>query len=150
MPPFPGGMDNGKGFPFGSSVNSWVEIKSNYINFKAGEHPKLPFEGHKLLVFSSKISGYNAANMKVDSYINTMISIAQAHFGSRIRCWHEGADVFGTYDWNEVNESLESYEQVRHTRVGRRKLATEWRVETDWEMKEPKQPKPALGQHGTA
>jgi len=30
-----------------------------------------------------------------------------------------------------------------HTWVGRRELAREWRVETDWEMKEPKQPKPA-------
>ena len=30
-----------------------------------------------------------------------------------------------------------------HTRVGRRELAREWRVETDWEVKEPKQPKPA-------
>jgi hypothetical protein len=35
-----------------------------------------------------------------------------------------------------------------HTRVGRRELAREWRVETDWEMKEPKEPKPALGQNG--
>jgi hypothetical protein len=34
--------------------------------------------------------------------------------------------------------------------VGRRELASEWRVETDWEMKEPKQPKPALGQNGIA
>jgi hypothetical protein len=32
--------------------------------------------------------------------------------------------------------------------VGRRELAREWRVETDWEMKEPKEPKPALGQNG--
>lgn len=34
-----------------------VEIKPNYINFKAGEHPKLHFEGHKFLRFSSKVSG---------------------------------------------------------------------------------------------
>jgi hypothetical protein len=37
-----------------------------------------------------------------------------------------------------------------HIRVGRRELAMEWRVETDWEMKEPKQPKPAPGQNGIA
>ena len=37
-----------------------------------------------------------------------------------------------------------------YTRVGRRELAREWRVETDLEMKEPKQPKPAPGQHGIA
>ncbi|TRX96528.1 hypothetical protein FHL15_002800 [Xylaria flabelliformis] len=34
-----------------------------------------------------------------------------------------------------------------HTRVGRRNLAREWRVKTDWEMTEPKQPKPTS--HGT-
>jgi hypothetical protein len=28
-----------------------------------------------------------------------------------------------------------------HTRVGCRELAREWRVETDWEMKEPEQHK---------
>jgi hypothetical protein len=37
-----------------------------------------------------------------------------------------------------------------HTRVGRRELAREWRAETDWEMKEPKQPKPAPAQNATA
>jgi hypothetical protein len=37
-----------------------------------------------------------------------------------------------------------------YTRAGRRELAREWRVETDWEMKEPKQPKPAPAQNGTA
>ncbi|KAF2415441.1 SET domain-containing protein [Tothia fuscella] len=72
-----------------------VEIKPNYINFKAGEHPQLPFEGHKFL----------------HSYIDTVTRIAQAHFASRIRCWHESFDEFGTYDWNEVNESRKSYEQ---------------------------------------
>ena len=33
-----------------------VEIKPNYLEFKAGEHPLLSFEGHKFLRFSSKIS----------------------------------------------------------------------------------------------
>lgn len=37
-----------------------------------------------------------------------------------------------------------------HTQVGQRELAREWKVETDWEMKEPKQPKPAPGQIGIA
>jgi hypothetical protein len=90
-----------------------VEIKPNYINFKAGEHPKLPFEGHRFLRFSSKVSGSTAADTKVDSYITIVTFIAHAHFASRNRFWHEGADEFGTYDWNEVNESLRSYEQVR-------------------------------------
>lgn len=37
-----------------------VEIKPNYLEFKVGEHPLLPFEGHKFLRFSSKISGIHA------------------------------------------------------------------------------------------
>ncbi|KAE9986982.1 hypothetical protein EG328_004114 [Venturia inaequalis] len=90
-----------------------VEIKPNYISFKAGEHPQLPFEGHKFLRFSPKISESTAADTKVNSYIDTVTRIAQAHFASRIRCWQEGFDEFGTYDWKEVNESLKSYEQVR-------------------------------------
>ena len=89
-----------------------VEIKPNYINFKAGEHPKLPFEGHKFLRFSSKVSGSTAADTNVDSYIGTVTRIAQTFFGSRIWCWHEGADQFGAYNWVEVYESIRSYEQV--------------------------------------
>jgi hypothetical protein len=27
-------------------------------------------------------------------------------------CWHEGADEFGAYNWNEVNESLRFYKQL--------------------------------------
>ncbi|CAG8953446.1 hypothetical protein HYFRA_00010195 [Hymenoscyphus fraxineus] len=88
-----------------------VEIKPNYILFKAGEHPRLPFEGHKFLRFSSKVSGSIAADTNVGSYIETVTRIAQTHFGSRIRCWNEGGYEYGTYKWNEVNESLRSYEQ---------------------------------------
>ncbi|KAH7385096.1 hypothetical protein BKA64DRAFT_712220 [Cadophora sp. MPI-SDFR-AT-0126] len=88
-----------------------VELKPNYINFKAGEHPKLPFEGHKFLRFSSKVSGSTAANTKVDSYIDTVTRIAQTCFGSRIKCWHEGAGQSGAYNWVEVRESLRSYQQ---------------------------------------
>jgi hypothetical protein len=35
-----------------------------------------------------------------------------------------------------------------HTRVGRRELARDWRVHTDYGK--PKEPKPALGQNGIA
>lgn len=35
-----------------------------------------------------------------------------------------------------------------HTRAKRRELARNWRVETDWQMKEPKQPKPDPGHDG--
>jgi hypothetical protein len=91
-----------------------VETKPNYILFKAGEQPILPFEGHKFLRFSSKISGSTAATTKVESYIDTVTRIAKAHFGSRIRYWNEYADEYGEYDWDEVHESIRSYEQVRH------------------------------------
>lgn len=89
-----------------------VEIKPNYILFKAGEHPMLPFEGHKLLRFSSKVSGRIAAATRVESYIDTITRVARARWGSRIRCWHEGDDQYGYYDWKEVHESFRSYEQV--------------------------------------
>ncbi|KAL1633264.1 hypothetical protein SLS58_011153 [Diplodia intermedia] len=88
-----------------------VEIKPYYIEFKAGEHPKLPFEGHKFLRFSSKISGAIAAATKVEDYVNTVTTIAQLHFGSRVKCWNECLDQYGQYGWNEVNESFRSYHQ---------------------------------------
>lgn len=52
--------------------------------------------------------------------------------------------------WLHLYETDVHRADVRtHTRVGRRELAKEWRVETDWEMKEPKQPKPASGNNDT-
>ncbi len=51
--------------------------------------------------------------------------------------------------WLHLYETAVHREDVRtHTRAGRRELAREWRVDTDWEMKGPKQPKPARGQNG--
>lgn len=87
-----------------------VDIKPNYLQFRAGEHPMLPFEGHKFLRFSSKISGSHAKG--VEEYIDTVTRAAQLSFGSRIRCWNEAADEQGFYDWQEVHISTESYEQV--------------------------------------
>lgn len=87
-----------------------VEVKPNYIVFKAGEHPRLPFEGHKFLRFSSKTSGSHAEG--VEQYIDTVTQVAQVRFGSRIRYWNEGLDEWGFYNWQEVNDSFESYEQV--------------------------------------
>ena len=87
-----------------------VEIKPDYIEFKAGEHPLLPFEGHKLLRFSSKISGSHAEG--VVEYIVTVTRIAQDIFGSRVRCWNEATDVRGFYSWREVHDSIKSYKQV--------------------------------------
>ncbi|TVY93099.1 SET domain-containing protein [Lachnellula willkommii] len=86
-----------------------VEAKPNYIVFKVGEHPMLPFEGHKLLRFSSKVSGSHAKG--ADGYIDAVTRAAEARFGSRVRAWHEAANVWGIYDWGEVNDSFRSYEQ---------------------------------------
>jgi len=87
-----------------------VEIKPNYIEFKAGEHPLLPFEGHKFLRFSSKVSGSHAKG--VEEYIDTVTGFARATFGSRVQPWHEGADKWGVYGWQEVRDSIRSYKQV--------------------------------------
>jgi len=89
-----------------------VEMKPHYILFKAGEHPRLPVEGHKLLRFSSKVSGRIAAETRVESYIKTVTTVAKVHFGSRVRAWDEADDQHGHYDWREVHESIRSYEQV--------------------------------------
>jgi hypothetical protein len=97
-----------------------VEIKPNYINFKAGEHPKLPFEGHKFLRFSSKVSGSTARTSGVERYINTVTRVARVHFGSRVKYWNEGADKHGIYDWTKVHESIRSYQQVRHVLLAHR------------------------------
>ena len=87
-----------------------VEIKPNYLEFKAGEHPLLPFEGHKFLRFSSNISANNAKG--VTEYIDTVTRVARVCFGSRIRYWNEAADEWGFYNWEEVYTSIKSYEQV--------------------------------------
>lgn len=87
-----------------------VEIKPNYLEFKAGEHPLLPFEGHKFLRFSSKDSGSHAKGVK--EYVDTVTRVAQLSFGSRIRCWNEAANERGSYSWEEVYTSIKSYEQV--------------------------------------
>ena len=92
-----------------------VEILQNIILFKAGEHPSLPFEGHKFLRFSAKISG---ASSGVEGYISKVTSIAKVHFGSRVQDWHEGLDRCGHYDWNEVRKSILSYGQVCHDPIG--------------------------------
>jgi hypothetical protein len=94
-----------------------VEVKPNYIVFKAGEYPILPFEGHKLLRFSSKVSGSNAAETGVQAYITTVTHLAQIHFGSRVKHWDEGCDVYGDYSWDVVHDSFASYEQVGHIPV---------------------------------
>lgn len=87
-----------------------VEIKPNYIEFTVGEHPMLPFEGHKFLRFSAKTSGSHAKG--VEEYIHTVSQVARASFGSRVHTWNEAFDQWGFYKWSEVHASIKSYEQV--------------------------------------
>ena len=87
-----------------------VEMKPNYLEFKVGEHPLLPFESHKFLRFSSKISGSHADG--VEDYIDTVTRVARVCFGSRVRYWNNAADELGFYNWQEVHDSIKSYEQV--------------------------------------
>jgi len=87
-----------------------VEITPLYIEFKAGEHPRLPFEGHKFLRFSSKISGSHAKG--VENYINTVTQAARAYFGSRVQYWNETGDKRGFYNWHEVHDSFRFYLEV--------------------------------------
>jgi hypothetical protein len=89
-------------------------MKPNYLVFKAGEHPMLPLEGNKLLRFSAKISGSIAATTGVERYIDTVTRIAKDHFGRRVCYWNELYDRYGEYNWDEVNDSFKSYEQVRY------------------------------------
>ena len=92
--------------------NAQVEVTSSYIVFKAGEHPMLPFEGHKFLRFSSKISGNIAGATGVFSYIRKVTRIAKEQFGPRIKYWDETAEQHGYYDWRDVHESFRSYREV--------------------------------------
>lgn len=94
-----------------------VETTPNYIVFKVGEHPRLPFAGHKFLRFSSKVSDRIATESHTESYIKTVTAFAKTSFGSRIQHWDDADDQFGHYNWKEVNESLRSYDEVRRAHV---------------------------------
>lgn len=87
-----------------------VELEPNYILFKVGEYPSLPFDGSKFLRFSSKVSGGCG---HAETYIEAVAAAAKAIFGPRIQYWHESWDQIGHYGWNEVHESIRSYNEVR-------------------------------------
>jgi hypothetical protein len=61
-----------------------VEVKPNYIVFKAGEHPLLPFESHKFLRFSSKISGTRAKK------VNTLIQSPKSQRSTLVLAFEHG------------------------------------------------------------
>ena len=83
-----------------------LKIKINSIEFDIGEHPQLPFEGYQFLRFSSMLS------REVRPYIDKVSRIAKEHFKSRIKSWNEAFADDGFYDWQEVHDSLKSYEHV--------------------------------------
>jgi hypothetical protein len=87
-----------------------VEVKANYIEFKAGEHPRLPFDGQKCLRFSSKISG--TTGHEAETYIKEVARIARSIIGTRMQYWTELCDQYGFYGWKEVHESERTYDQV--------------------------------------
>jgi hypothetical protein len=89
-----------------------VQIKPHYIEFAAGEHPLLPFEGHKFLRFSSKITGRIADETGVEDYLDTVTRVARLVFGTRVRRWNELSDSYGFYGWREIHDSIRSYDQV--------------------------------------
>jgi hypothetical protein len=82
--------------------------RDGYLEFEVGEYPLLPFEGHKFLRFSSKVSG--SITYKAQPYIEAVYKIAEREFGERIQFWHEGVEVYGHYDWEEVDKSIASFQ----------------------------------------
>jgi hypothetical protein len=89
-----------------------VQSTDHCVEFHAGEHPKLPFEGHRFLRFSSKISGRIATETGVERYIRNVVAIAKAIFGIHVHYWNEGADQYGFYNWLDVHASIRSFCQV--------------------------------------
>ncbi|KAI0447430.1 hypothetical protein F4803DRAFT_499645 [Xylaria telfairii] len=86
-----------------------VEFGPRVVQFKAGEWPSLPVEGHKFLRFSSRITGATAANTGVDKYLREVRAFAKAVFGGRIRPWNELSDVGGFYRWDFVHATSKLY-----------------------------------------
>ncbi|KAI1134487.1 SET domain-containing protein [Hypoxylon sp. FL0543] len=76
-----------------------------------GEHPRLPFEGHKFRRFSSKITGSTATSTNVDQYISMVTSMAKMIFGYRVQTWNELADQLGFYGWDEVYSMMETWDK---------------------------------------
>jgi len=84
-----------------------LQVQPRIFNFQVGEHPQLPLEGHKFLRFSSKVSGPRTA--AAEPYIRRVYRIARDNFGQQVQFWHELHDHYGHYEWDAVNESIESY-----------------------------------------
>ncbi|KAK8017366.1 hypothetical protein PG993_013692 [Apiospora rasikravindrae] len=93
-----------------------VEIQEHYIEFKAGEHPTLPFHGPHFLRFSSKVTGRIASETGVHAYLQAVRRLAVQVFGTRIRPWSEVFEVDDFYDWRDVHQSIRDF-QAGHTKL---------------------------------
>ncbi|KAF9177550.1 hypothetical protein BGZ51_008566 [Haplosporangium sp. Z 767] len=89
--------------------DSLVVFLANRIEFEVGEHPTLPYKGHRFRRFSSKVSGRSQAA----PYIRRVYTIAKSHFDNRVHYWSE----FGyegepecIYTWPEVYAAEEETE----------------------------------------
>jgi hypothetical protein len=92
-----------------------VEVKWNYILFKAGKHMLLlPTEGHKFMRFSSMMSAGIADPKEARDYIKTVSTMAKDTFGSHVLCWDSESGTEGKYDWNQVHASIRTYDEVGH------------------------------------
>ncbi|KAF4437247.1 SET domain-containing 5 [Fusarium acutatum] len=87
--------------------DSKVKVRAYYIEFEVGEHPFLPFEGHKFLRFSSKLN----SNGNVEHYIYSIIRLTRLYFGPRVHPWNDGLNQFDYYSWSEVHDSFRLYNQ---------------------------------------
>ena len=57
--------------------------RDSYLEFEVGEHPLLPFEGHKFLRFSSKVNG--SITYMARPYIEAVYKIAKREFDGRVQ-----------------------------------------------------------------
>jgi hypothetical protein len=90
-----------------------VEKKWNYVLFKCGVHTLLlPTEGHKFLRFSSMVSPDLPDPIAARDYIKKVTMIARMTFGNRVHAWRADCYEIGKYSWNQVRESIKSYDEV--------------------------------------
>ncbi|TLS20636.1 uncharacterized protein PpBr36_11065 [Pyricularia pennisetigena] len=107
-------MDNQRWLRFITAVkeaykhDEQVRVEVNVVHFHAGEHPLLPFQGHKFRRFSSRISGPCS---DVYDYLETVSYLARQYFGAQVVLWDESSGEDGFYDWGEVHNSIKSYDE---------------------------------------
>jgi hypothetical protein len=114
-----------------------VRITGRYIKFYAGDGPMLPFDGQKFLRFGTKVWGFSTYGdnerfhlspsgvpklpldkrapgvlTEAQSYINTVIDVATAVFGIRVKPWDVLSGTCGFYEADVADMSIEAYTKV--------------------------------------